>query len=198
MEPIRPSVWRSASRNTARKVSAVRMELVVVSIGATMPVTTGARMPVTTDGGRLTPEQTLTIVSDEETGGRWGSGYLVEHHPELLGDCVLNGEPSSRYTVRFGEKGMFWLRFRVKTPGAHGAYPHLSASATKIAARLVLDLEKDCVGACRQGVREKERRDVATCEEVATRGLEHAVGELDVAAGRDHEEPDFHGAPSHA
>lgn len=85
---------------------------------------------------------TLTIVSDEETGGRWGSGYLVDQHPELLGDCVLNGEPSSRYTVRFGEKGMFWLRLRVKTPGAHGAYPHLSPSATKIAARLVLDLEK--------------------------------------------------------
>ena len=55
---------------------------------------------------------------------------------------MLNGEPSSRFTVRFGEKGMFWLRFRVKTPGAHGAYPHLSPSATKIAARLVLDLEK--------------------------------------------------------
>ena len=85
---------------------------------------------------------TLTLVSDEETGGRWGSGYLVEHHPEVLGDCVLNGEPSSRYTVRFGEKGIFWLRFRVKTPGAHAAYPHLSASATKIAARLVLELEK--------------------------------------------------------
>ena len=85
---------------------------------------------------------TLTVVSDEETGGRWGSGYLVEHHPEVLGDCVLNGEPSSRTTVRFGEKGMFWLRFRVKTPGGHGAYPHLSASATKIAARLVLDLDR--------------------------------------------------------
>ncbi len=91
---------------------------------------------------RLKGKVTLTVVSDEETGGRWGSGYLVENHPEVLGDCVLNGEPSSRHTVRFGEKGIFWLRFRVKTPGAHAAYPHLSASATKIAARLVLELEK--------------------------------------------------------
>jgi len=91
---------------------------------------------------RLKGRVTLTIVSDEETGGRWGSGYLVENHPEVLGDCVLNGEPSSRYTVRFGEKGIFWLRFRVKTPGAHAAYPHLSASATRIAARFVLELEK--------------------------------------------------------
>ncbi len=33
---------------------------------------------------------TLTLVSDEETGGRWGSGYLVERHTnEVLGDYVL-------------------------------------------------------------------------------------------------------------
>jgi succinyl-diaminopimelate desuccinylase len=88
--------------------------------------------------GRLT----LTVVSDEETGGRWGTGYLIEHHAdEVMGDCVLNGEPSSPYTVRFGEKSMLWLIFRVRTPGAHGAYPHLSKSATKIAARLVGELE---------------------------------------------------------
>jgi succinyl-diaminopimelate desuccinylase len=37
---------------------------------------------------------TLTLVSDEETGGRWGSGYLIENYRnEVLGDCVLNGEP---------------------------------------------------------------------------------------------------------
>lgn len=86
---------------------------------------------------------TLTIVSDEETGGKWGSGYLVEQHgEEVLGDCVLNGEPSSPYTIRFGEKSILWLRFKIKTPGGHGAYPHLSASSTKIAARLILDLER--------------------------------------------------------
>jgi len=88
--------------------------------------------------GRLT----LTVVSDEETGGRWGTGHLLEHHAdEVLGDCVLNGEPSSPYTVRFGEKAMLWLRFRIRTPGAHGAYPHRSKSATRIAAHLVADLE---------------------------------------------------------
>lgn len=91
---------------------------------------------------RLRGRLTLTVVSDEETGGRWGTGYLLEHHgDEVLGDCVLNGEPSSPYTVRFGEKAMLWLIFRVRTPGAHGAYPHLSRSATKIAAHLVADLE---------------------------------------------------------
>ena len=89
--------------------------------------------------GRLT----LTVVSDEETGGVWGTGYLIENHPdEVLGDCVLNGEPSSPYTVRFGEKALFWQTFRVKTPGAHGAYWHASKSATKIAAHVIVELEK--------------------------------------------------------
>src|SRR5580704_2915782 len=85
---------------------------------------------------------TLSAVSDEETFGPWGARYLVEHHPEILGDCCLNGEPSSRHTVRFGEKGPLWLRFRVRTPGAHGAYTHASASAVGITAQVIGELHR--------------------------------------------------------
>jgi succinyl-diaminopimelate desuccinylase len=85
---------------------------------------------------------TLTAVSDEETFGPWGARYLMEHHPEVHGDCLLNGEPSSPLTIRFGEKGPLWLKFTVRTRGAHGAYTHLSPSATKLAARLILDLDE--------------------------------------------------------
>jgi succinyl-diaminopimelate desuccinylase len=87
--------------------------------------------------GRLT----LSAVSDEETFGPWGARYLFEHHPEMIGDCCLNGEPSSPWTVRFGEKGPLWLAFTVKTPGAHGAYTHASKSATAIAAKVIGELE---------------------------------------------------------
>jgi succinyl-diaminopimelate desuccinylase len=90
---------------------------------------------------RLAGRLTLTAVSDEETFGPWGARYLMEHHPEVHGDCLLNGEPSSPLTVRFGEKGPLWLRFTVRTRGAHGAYTHLTPSATKIAARIIGDLE---------------------------------------------------------
>ena len=90
---------------------------------------------------RLNGKLTLTCVSDEQTSGPWGSRYLMEHHPELHGDCCLNGEPSSPYTVRFGEKGPLWLEFTVRTRGSHGAYTHLSESATKIAARFIGELE---------------------------------------------------------
>jgi succinyl-diaminopimelate desuccinylase len=87
--------------------------------------------------GRLT----LSAVSDEETFGPWGARYLFEHHPEIIGDCCLNGEPSSPWTLRFGEKGPLWLEFTVTTPGAHGAYTHASKSATAIGAKMIGELE---------------------------------------------------------
>ena len=90
---------------------------------------------------KLKGKLTLTCVSDEETFGPWGARYLLEHHPEVQGDCCLNGEPSSPLTIRFGEKGPLWLAFTIQTAGAHGAYPHVSSSATKIAARLIVELE---------------------------------------------------------
>ena len=90
---------------------------------------------------RLKGRLTLTCVSDEETFGPWGARYLMEHHPEVHGDCLLNGEPGSPYSIRFGEKGPLWLEFTVRTPGAHGAYTHYSKSATKLALQLAHDLE---------------------------------------------------------
>jgi succinyl-diaminopimelate desuccinylase len=87
--------------------------------------------------GRLT----LTCVSDEETFGPWGARYLVKHYPEVLGDTLLNGEPCA-HQIRFGEKGILWLEFRISTPGAHGAYEHASTSATKLAAKFMLELDE--------------------------------------------------------
>jgi succinyl-diaminopimelate desuccinylase len=84
---------------------------------------------------------TLTVVSDEETGGRWGTAWLLENRAaEVVGDCVLNSEPSGLATVRFGEKAMLWLRFRIAVKGGHSAYPHTGGSANKLAAALIGDL----------------------------------------------------------
>lgn len=88
--------------------------------------------------GRLT----LTAVSDEETFGPWGARYLIENRPDVLGDCVLNGEPSTPGTVRFGEKGLVWLEVRQATKGGHGGYPHVSPNAIKESAALIRDLEE--------------------------------------------------------
>jgi len=79
----------------------------------------------------------LTAVSDEETGGRWGTRWLLENDTRWRGDCVLNGEPGSLDTIRFSEKGTLRLKFEITAPGAHGAYVHRSASPTRIAAALI-------------------------------------------------------------
>lgn len=90
----------------------------------------------------LNGKLTLTAVSDEETGGKWGTAYLIDNHPEVLGDCLLNGEPSTPYTIRFGEKGPVWLDMLVRTPGGHGAYTHVSKSAIQVTAEIIGKIEK--------------------------------------------------------
>ncbi|MBT6202897.1 MAG: M20/M25/M40 family metallo-hydrolase [Rhodospirillaceae bacterium] len=89
---------------------------------------------------RLNGKLTLTCVSDEETFGPWGARYLMENHPEVHGDCCLNGEPSSPYSIRFGEKGPMWLTFHVRTKGAHGAYTHAGESASLTAMQFCTEL----------------------------------------------------------
>ncbi len=84
--------------------------------------------------GRLT----LTAVSDEESGGRWGTRWLFETMPEAVrGDCCLNGEPSGLNNIRFMEKGTLRMVVTVRAPGGHGGYPHLSRNPNKVMAALI-------------------------------------------------------------
>jgi len=88
--------------------------------------------------GRLT----LTLVSDEETAGLYGARHLVEHRPDVLGDAVLSGEPSTPYFVRYAEKGPLWIELTVQTPGSHGGYPQISPNAIMVAADVLRDLQR--------------------------------------------------------
>lgn len=85
---------------------------------------------------------TLTATSDEETGGKWGAEYLVNNRPDVLGDCLLNGEPSTPGTLRFGEKGPTWLTMKVNTHGGHSAYAHQSSNAIIETAAIIGKLQK--------------------------------------------------------
>jgi succinyl-diaminopimelate desuccinylase len=86
---------------------------------------------------RLRGSLGLTAVSDEETGGRFGSRWLLENDTRWLGDCMLNAEPGGLGTIRFAEKGTLRLTFTIRTAGAHGAYVHRTESATRLAAALI-------------------------------------------------------------
>ena len=134
---------------------------------------------------KLKGKLTLTCVSDEETFGPWGARYLMEHHPEVHGDCCLNGEPSSPLTIRFGEKGPLWLAFTVQTPGAHGAYTHVSPSATKIAARLIADLEAltDIQVSAPEQVETALRRNAELIDQAQGEGAAEALRKVTVNIG---------------
>jgi len=91
---------------------------------------------------QITGRCTLEVVSDEETGGRWGTRCLLEDDgsEEWKGDCVLIGEPSGLDSIRFGEKGTLRMDFNVTAPAAHGAYTHRSEGAIRISSRLIEQL----------------------------------------------------------
>ena len=89
---------------------------------------------------RVCGDCTLEVVSDEETGGRFGTRYLIEdddRRDEWKGHCVLNAEPSGLDSVRFAEKGTLRMTFNIATPGGHGAYVHRDVGAIRTATRLM-------------------------------------------------------------
>ena len=64
---------------------------------------------------------TFTGTSDEETGGEWGALWLLDNDPSVLGDAVLNGEPSG-LTVRIGEKSRVSIVLEAEGKAAHGSF----------------------------------------------------------------------------
>lgn len=67
----------------------------------------------------------LCVVSDEETGGKYGTKYLLQTEKERWGgDVMLSAEPSAM-SVRFSEKGTLRMSGVLACRGSHGAYLNL-------------------------------------------------------------------------
>ena len=77
----------------------------------------------------LAGELVLALAGDEETGGTWGTQYLLAHFPEAAGDAMLCGDAGSPRVVRFGEKGQIWLEVSARGIANHGAHVHLGVNA---------------------------------------------------------------------
>jgi succinyl-diaminopimelate desuccinylase len=84
---------------------------------------------------------TLTVVSDEQSGGRYGTKYLFdEFADEIIGDCCLNGEPSGLANLRFTEKGTLRFSLSAKSVGGHGGYPHRALNPIEQICRLTTQI----------------------------------------------------------
>jgi succinyl-diaminopimelate desuccinylase len=76
-------------------------------------------------------------VSDEETGGRWGTEWLLENRPELRGDACLNGEPYAPDVVGIGERGAYRFVLRVDGEPMHGSLSAGDNAICKLAEALL-------------------------------------------------------------
>ena len=89
----------------------------------------------------------LAFLADEESGGVWGAGWLVEHRPDLFAgvsealgevggfsvplaadadtDAEADADADARraYLVATGEKGVAWATLRARGHAAHGSRP---------------------------------------------------------------------------
>ncbi|KAF4437778.1 Saccharopine dehydrogenase [Fusarium acutatum] len=85
----------------------------------------------------------LCAVADEETGGKWGTKYLIEQDKHRWdGDLMLCAEPGGLETIRFAEKGTLRLACTVKTKGALGPYLYLSKGAIRTTSAFINEVTK--------------------------------------------------------
>jgi len=92
----------------------------------------------------------LVLTADEEAGGEYGAGWLAREHPELLdgeyclgevGGMTLHVNETRLYPVMVAEKGLLWLKIRIKGDGGHGSIPR-PGDAMERAADLVRKLAR--------------------------------------------------------
>jgi len=88
----------------------------------------------------------LAVVSDEEAGGRYGAGYLVDHHPELFqgiryavgeaGGFTFHVGGRRLYPIMVAEKQICWMRATLRGPAGHGSMPVRGGAMARLARML--------------------------------------------------------------
>lgn len=74
-------------------------------------------------------EIVITLAGDEESMGKLGSQWLLEHVELARGDAMVCGDVGSPRIIRFGEKGLFWIEVTATGKAAHGAHVHKGVNA---------------------------------------------------------------------
>lgn len=92
-------------------------------------------------GAALNRDVVFVATADEEAGGLYGAGWLVENHPEIFkgagllineGDSGTDRDGERIFSVEVTQKVPVWLKLTaVDTPG-HGSMPNATSSVTRI------------------------------------------------------------------
>jgi acetylornithine deacetylase/succinyl-diaminopimelate desuccinylase-like protein len=92
-------------------------------------------------GRRLNRDVLFVATADEEAGGAYGAGWLIEHHPEIFTDVgyLLNeGGSGTRlggdvvFTVEVTQKVPLWLRVTARGQPGHGSTPQAATAVTRL------------------------------------------------------------------
>ena len=102
------------------------------------------------NGVQLSDNLILASGADEESGGRYGFGWLAENHPEKIraplavnegGGTHLNVAGTTTYLLGVGEKGRLEVKLDVRGTSAHASTPWLGDNANFKVAEILKRLE---------------------------------------------------------
>ncbi|MGQ9466279.1 MAG: M20/M25/M40 family metallo-hydrolase [Anaerolineae bacterium] len=84
----------------------------------------------------------FAATADEEAGGVYGIGYLIDHHLEKIraeyaltefGGFPIDLGGKRIYLCQVAEKGICWVRMRARGTPGHGSVPHRDNAVVKLA-----------------------------------------------------------------
>jgi acetylornithine deacetylase/succinyl-diaminopimelate desuccinylase-like protein len=92
-------------------------------------------------GRPLNRDVILLATADEEAGGAFGAGWLIEHHPEVfegVGYLLNEGGSGTRladdvvFTVEVTQKVPLWLKLTARGQPGHGSTPQAATAVTRL------------------------------------------------------------------
>ena len=101
-----------------------------------------AMIAIKRSGEPLDRDLILLATADEETGGKAGAGWLVQHRPDVVGNaeyCINEGDhihqlPGGRKVVQLGigEKTPCWVKLVAHGEAGHGSTPPAMTAVTRL------------------------------------------------------------------
>lgn len=88
----------------------------------------------------------VMLLSDEETGNKYGIDYVLEQRPDIFSpkDSIIvqdSGDPEGK-EVEIAEKNVFWIKFTTYGQQCHGSMPASGNNAMYAGAHLIIRLKE--------------------------------------------------------